>query len=459
MYVFSFDQAAVAVALPSMASSLHGLARLPFVVASFLIAVASSTVAWSRAGEEFGRRRVHVAALVAMCVASIGAATATTMWLLISWRFIQGLGVGGLIASSQAIIVDVAPIETRGRYLRLFGVTFGVALFTGPVLGGWLTQSISWRWIFVIDAALGAAALVAVLAALHVPLRRAPRRLDLGGALLLAVSIALITVSLARLAVGATGESIILGIAALLALGALVTVERLAAEPMFPRGLWRHRQPRLLAALAFIIGTGVLGVFCFVPYFLQGVRGRSPVGSALLMLAVVVGMIVTFNASRIIMFRTGRYKALIVAGMALESVALWTLSRVGAATPDAAVLVGLVMFGLGVGLVLQVLVVAMQAAAPSGQADAAAAGETVARMIGGAVGTVGLGAVLIRGYGPHYPTDLAGIERGHLASAFHQALGVGAAIALLGAIVGLAVREQRAETPENIGFSSDVTAA
>ena len=398
MFLFSLDQASVAVALPQLASQLHHVDRIGWVVAAYLLATAVAAPLWGRLGEVITRKGAYEASIAVFVLGSLLAALSSSFGWLVAARAVQGLGGGGLLVCAQAIVVEVVPLERRGRYLRLFGVIFGLAVLVGPLVGGVLTQRLSWRWIFLINVPLGIAALLAVHLLLHVPMRRARHHLDVSGCVSLVIAVSSMVSTITLLGAGDAWPGVGLLVSAATSVAAItvfVSHERRAPEPIVPRGVLADRAMVLLMVLAVVVGCCILGELALIPLYLQTVRGLSPTLSGIAILPLMAGMIVTFNLSRVIMFRTGRIKALPALGFLLVSTGSFALAMIDGSAPFGEVAAFLFTIGLGAGLVLQVLVLAIQVAAPPGLLGQATALESLSRALGAVIGVSVLNAVLI----------------------------------------------------------------
>ena len=442
MFLFSLDQSSVAVALPQIASQMHHLDLIGWVPAAYLLAAAVAAPLWSRLGEVITRKGAYEASIAVFVLGSLLAALSSSFSMLVAARAVQGLGGGGLIVCAQAILVEVIPLERRGRYLRLFGVIFGLAVLVGPLVGGVLTQSVSWRWIFLINVPLGIAALLTVQLLLHVPMRRARHRLDAGGCVSLVIAVSSMVLTITLLGAGDAWHAIgplVSAATSVVAIVVFVSHERRTPEPIVPRGVLADRAMVILMVLAVFVGFCILGEIALIPLYLQTVRGLSPALSGIEILPLMAGMFVTFNLSRVIMFRTGRIKALPVLGFLLFATGSFSLAMINGSAPFGEVAAFLFTMGLGVGLVLQVIVVAIQVAAPPGLHGQATSLESLLRALGGVLGVTVLNAVLIaRGFEPGSFTDGA-----------QSMFFVGASVAICGTIVALLVPDSRLRVGPN----------
>ncbi len=396
MFLAALDQTIVATALPTIAGDLKGLNHLSWVVTAYLIASTISLPLWGKFGDLYGRKNFFQLSIIIFLIGSMMSGLSHSMVELIACRAIQGVGAGGLMVGSQAIIGDVIPPRQRGRYMGYFGAVFGLSSVLGPLAGGWFTQHASWRWIFYINVPIGIVAMIAIAIVLHVPTNKVSHKIDWWGTTFLSAGVvALILFTTWGGTTYAWGSTMILSLgiggAALLVIFCLVELR--ASEPIIPLMLFRNRTFSAASAVGFVIGFTMFGAIVYLPLYLQIVHGASPTKSGLELLPLVGGMLVTFILSGQLVTRTGRYKAFPIAGSAVLAVGLAFLADLGPTTSFGIVAIDMVIVGLGLGLVMQVLVVAVQNSVPYSQLGTATATATFFRTIGGAFGVAVLGAV------------------------------------------------------------------
>ena len=398
MLLAALDSTIVSTALPTIVSELGGLAHLSWVVTAYLLAQTVVTPLYGKLGDLYGRKGVMQSAIVLVLAGSALCGSSQNMTQLIIYRAIQGLGGGGLMVTTQAIVGDIVPPRERGRYQGIFGAVFGVSSVAGPLLGGYFTTHLSWRWIFYVNLPLGALALVVLAFTLPGRAERIQRTIDYAGATLLAVALSAI-VLLADL--GGTvypwdsPVSIALVVSAVLATGLFIAAERRAREPVLPLRLFANRAFTVTSTVGFIVGFALFGSVTYMPVFLQVAKGATPTGSGMQMLPMMGGMLLTSISSGQIISRTGRYKIFPVVGTAVMTLGLFLLSRM---TPETSTLAEsgiLLIMGLGLGMVMQVLVIAVQNAVDYRDLGVATSGATLFRLIGGSVGTAVLGAIFV----------------------------------------------------------------
>jgi EmrB/QacA subfamily drug resistance transporter len=392
----ALDSTIVSTALPTIVGELGGLERLSWVVTAYLLAQTVVTPVYGKLGDLYGRKVVLQSAVVLFLVGSALCGASRSMEQLIAFRAVQGLGGGGLIVTAQAVVADIVSPRERGRYQGIFGAVFGLSSVAGPLIGGFFTTNVSWRWIFYVNLPLGLAALAVIAATLPQLSRRARRSIDYAGAALLAVTLAS-TVLLLDLA----GTSLPWGSPPILSLGSLAVlsfvgfllVERRAEEPVLPLRLFGNRTFALASAIGFIVGLALFGSVTYLPLFLQIVNGKSPTASGLLMVPMMAGMLFTSILSGQMISRRGRYKAFPIAGTGVMAVGLYLLSRMDAGTGLAGVSMNMLVLGLGLGMVMQVLVIAVQNSVDYADVGVGTSGTMLFRMIGGAIGTAVFGVL------------------------------------------------------------------
>ncbi|WP_268267501.1 MDR family MFS transporter [Streptomyces coriariae] len=396
MLISALDQTIVSTALPTIVSDLGGMSHLSWVVTAYLLASTAATPLWGKLGDQYGRKKLFQAAIVIFLIGSALCGLAQDMPQLIAFRALQGLGGGGLMVLSMAIVGDIVPPRDRGRYQGLFGAVFGATSVLGPLLGGLFVDRLSWRWVFYVNLPVGAVALVVIAAALRIPVRSQKHRIDYLGTLLIAsVATCLILVtSLGGRTWGWTSVPLI-GTAVLGAvlLGWFLTVERRAAEPVLPLKLFRIRTFALSSAISFVIGFAMFGAMTYLPTFLQVVQGVSPTMSGVHMLPMVLGLLLTSTLSGQVVSRSGRWKIFPVLGTAVTAAGLLLLHRLTEYSGNLEMSLYFFVFGFGLGLVMQVLVLIVQNAVSYEDLGVATSGVTFFRSIGSAFGVAVFGAV------------------------------------------------------------------
>ncbi len=407
----ALDQTIVATALPTIVSDLGGLNRLAWVTSAFLLAQTVVTPIYGKLGDLYGRKRILQSAIVLFLIGSALCGQAHSMTELIAFRALQGLGAGGLIVLIQAVIGDVVPPRERGRYQGLFGAVFGVASIAGPLLGGVIVEQVSWRWIFYVNLPVGVAALAVLSATLPATGRISRPSIDYLGAGLLAAAlsaIVLVTSLGGTTWAWGSGAVLVVGGLGVVLLGAFVVAERHAREPILPVVLLRERVFVVGASLSLVVGFALFGAVTFLPLYFQTVDAASPTGSGLRLVPMILGLLTTSILSGQLITRYGRYKPFPIIGTALMTIGLGLLSHLDVGTSTGTSSLFLLILGLGLGSTMQVLVLAVQNAVDYANLGAATSGVTLARGIGGSLGTAIFGTVFSTQLTSHLKGALTG---------------------------------------------------
>lgn len=411
MSLAALDQTIVSTALPTIVSDLGGLEHLSWVVTAYILAATAATPLWGKLGDQYGRKKLFQTAIVIFLIGSALCGMAQNMGQLIAFRAVQGLGGGGLMVLSMAIVGDLVPPRERGRYQGLFGAVFGTTSVLGPLLGGLFTEHLSWRWVFYVNLPVGAVALAVIAGVLRIPRRGERHVIDYLGTFLIA-SVAICLVLVASLG-GTTwdwGSPRIVGLAVLGAVlaAAFVAVERRAAEPVLPLKLFRVRTFALSAVISFVIGFAMFGAMTYLPTFLQVVHGATPTMSGVHMLPMVFGLLLSSTVSGQIVSRTGRWKVFPVAGTAVTTLGLLLLHQLDADSGGGEMAAYFLVFGLGLGLVMQVLVLIVQNAVSYQDLGVATSGATFFRSIGASFGVAVFGTIFAGRLGDKLTSALEG---------------------------------------------------
>ncbi|MFF3619688.1 MDR family MFS transporter [Streptomyces sp. NPDC002467] len=410
----ALDQTIVGTALPTIVADLGGAAHMSWVVTSYLLAETVATVLVGKFGDLFGRKLIFQISAIVFITGSFLCGLASNMTLLIVWRGVQGVGAGGLMVTSMALIADVVPLRERGKYQGAIGAVFGVATVIGPLLGGFFTDHLSWRWAFYVNVPI--AILVVIAAARTIPTMRAAGRpvIDyLGIALVTAGASALIlATSLGGNELAWSSPTIIgLFVGGVVALVLFCLVEARAAEPMLPMRLFRNPVFAVCSVLSFVVGFAMLGAMTFLPTYLQYVDGDSATVSGVRTLPLVIGLLICSVFSGNVTGKTGRYRIFPIVGSAVMALGLYLLSLMGPGTD--AWLESLYMFvlGAGIGLCMQVLTIAVQNTVDYADLGTATSGVTFFRTLGSSFGTAVFGTIYANSLEPALVAGVAEAAR------------------------------------------------
>ncbi|MFI6522024.1 MFS transporter [Spirillospora sp. NPDC050679] len=389
----------VGTALPTIVGDLGGQDQLSWVASASLLTMTASTPLWGKLSDVFGRKLMFQSALLLFVVASIGAGLSQNMGELIAARAVQGLGVGGLSALAQVILGDVVPPRERGRYSGYMGAVFGVATVAGPLLGGFIVDAdgLGWRWCFYVCIPLAIVAFLVIQKVLKLPKVKRDTRIDVFGAFTITGSATLLMLALSlggkefdwnsAWTYGLVGGAVVL-------LGLSVVAERVAAEPILPPRLFRNRTFVLTSVGSLCMGIAMFGGMIYLPQYLQIVKGMSPTASGLMTLPMVAAMFVTSTVSGQLVTRTGRWKVYPVVGLLCVAVSMFLLSQLHVDSSKLVIGADVAVLGFGLGLTLQIMILAAQNAADLKDLAATTSGVSFFRNLGGAMGVAAFGAIL-----------------------------------------------------------------
>ncbi|MGW7417633.1 MFS transporter [Streptomyces sp. NPDC054863] len=392
----ALEQMIVATALPKIVGDLQGLDRMSWAITAYLLTSTIGLPVYGKLGDLFGRKGVFLFAIVVFIIGSALAGWSRTMDQLIAFRALQGAGAGGLMIGVQAIIADIVPPRQRGRFMGLVGAAFGLASVAGPLLGGFFTDHASWRWCFYINVPFGLVTLAVVAVVLKLPKPTARPRLDIMGAILLAAaSTCLVLLTswggteyewdsrvILGLAAGAAGTSLL-----------FVVVEYYAVEPIIPLRLFRDSIFNITGLVGAVVGIALFGAASYLPTFLQMVDGATATESGLLMLPMMGGVVIASIVSGQLISKTGHYRIYPIVGSALSAAGMWLLSRLETDTSQLQYSLWMALLGTGIGLIMPVLVLAVQNSVPPGDLGTATSANTYFRQMGGSIGAAIFGTL------------------------------------------------------------------
>jgi len=396
LFLSALDQNVVSTALPTIVGDLGGATHLSWVVTAYLLTSTVSVPLWGKLGDLYGRKRFFQAAILIFLLGSVLAGLSNSMGELIASRAVQGLGGGGLLVGAQAIIGDIVAPRDRGRYVGLFAIVFGVATVLGPLIGGLFVEYWNWRWVFFINLPVGILALAITTVVLPGGLRKVSHTIDYLGISLLSAGVSALVVltSLGGSSFPWSSPwSFGLGAFSAVMLLAFVAVERQAREPVFPLHLFTNRAFAFSSGLGFVVGLTMFGTLVFMPLFLQIVMQVSPTQSGFRLIWLMGGYFLTSMFAGQVLARGWRYRPFPIVGTALMTLGLFLMSLIGVDTPAWQMDLYMVVFGVGLGAVMQVLILVVQNSVPYEDLGVATSGATFFRSIGGSFGTAVFGAI------------------------------------------------------------------
>jgi EmrB/QacA subfamily drug resistance transporter len=416
MLLAALDQTIVSTALPRIAQELNGLNHISWVATSYLLTSAVVTPLYGKISDLFGRKKIFLVAISIFLIGSILCGFSQNMGQLIVFRGIQGVGGGGLFALIFAIIGDIIPPRQRGRYQGYFGAVFGVSSVVGPLLGGFFTDHLSWRWVFYINIPIGLFSMFIIARYLHLPVHRTEHKIDFAGAGLLAtaiVSLLLVTVWGGNQYAWVSPEILSLGALSILSTALFIRQEQRAAEPILPLRLFRNDIFTVSSLLALVSGLVMFAAILYLPVYQQLVRGYSATKSGLLMLPLVIGLFAGNIGSGRIISQTGKYRKFPLAGTLIITLGLWLFSHIGLTTNQWLLSVWMLVLGLGIGLFMQVTTLAVQNTVERRDMGTATSTIVFFRNMGSSFGAAIFGTVLTSRLA-HYLQQTLGPSASHI---------------------------------------------
>ncbi len=410
MLLASLNQTIVATALPTVVADLGGAGHQAWVVTSYLLASTVVTAVVGKVGDIFGRKVVYQAAVLCFLVGSVLSGLSGSMVMLVAARALQGIGGGAIMVTSSALIAEVIPLRDRGRYQGALGAVFGVTTVAGPLLGGFVTDHLGWRWAFWLSIPVGLVVLVVAAATIPALTSRPSRPvIDYAGIVWVGIGASGLTLATSLGGELAWTSPTIIGlvVGSILALAMFVRAETKAAEPILPMRLFRNPVFTMCCVLSLVVGFAMLGALTFMPTFMQFVDGVSPSESGLRTMPMVLGLLITSTVSGSLVGRTGRYKIYPVAGTAIMLVGFVLLSRMNAATPIPLQSLYLLILGAGIGMCMQVLVLIVQNTSDFSDLGVATSGVTFFRTIGSSFGAAIFGSLFAGFLSDRLPGALA----------------------------------------------------
>jgi EmrB/QacA subfamily drug resistance transporter len=399
MLLASLDQMIFSTALPTIVGELHGVNHMLWVTTAYILASTIMLPIYGKLGDLVGRKSLFIGAIAVFILGSVIGGLSPDMAWLIGGRAVQGLGGGGLMILAQAIIADVVPARERGRYMGIMGGVFALSSVAGPLLGGWYTEGIGWRWAFWMNVPLGILAITSAMFFLHLP--KGPRNrapMDVAGMALLAIAstgLVLTTTWGGTTYEWGSGTIIGLVVVTIVAVVAFVVVERRAAEPIMAPHLFSDRNFNLTTVAGLITGIAMFGALAYLPTYLQMATGANATKAGFLMIPMLAGLLVTSIVSGLLVSRTGRYKWLPITGTLMVALSLVLLSTMTPSLPVWVLCSYLAIMGIGLGMSMQILILIVQNSFPNSEVGTATASNNYFRQIGASLGSAVVGSLFV----------------------------------------------------------------
>jgi EmrB/QacA subfamily drug resistance transporter len=396
IFLGAMESTVVATAMPTVVGSLGGIEIYSWVFSGFLLTSTVTMPLWGRLSDLYGRRPTYLTGLVVFLVGSALSGAARSMTALIAFRMLQGLGAGALMPIGMTIVADQFGLERRARMQGYFSSVWGLASIVGPLAGGLLSDHVSWRWVFYINLPFGAVAIALVAGALRDQPRSRRPVIDYAGLVLFAAGVSSLLIGLVQ--AGRIGEWIALPVllplvVAAVALGAFLAVERRAPEPIVPLRLFTNRMVVAAVVTGFLAGMAMFGAISFVPLFMQSVAGASATAAGWVLTPFILGWIALSVTSARLVLRTG-YRVLVITGMVCLMVAFMLFTRWGPGLTLAVAMRDVVLAGVGMGMTMVPMLIAVQSAVPRGDLGATTSVTQFFRTVGGAIGLSLMGTIM-----------------------------------------------------------------
>lgn len=396
MMLSSLDQTIVSTAMPTIVGQLGGVEHQMWITTAYLLATTIVMPIYGKFGDVLGRRNLFLLAIALFTLASVGCAFAGDFWTFVIFRAMQGLGGGGLMILSQAIIADIVPASERGKYMGPMGAVFGISAVAGPLLGGYFVDHLTWQWAFYINIPIGIIAFFIGVFALQLPTHKATKRIDWLGVLFLSAAttcLIMFTDFGGNANHGWDAVSTWMwGAGLVIAVAIFVFVESRAEDPIIPLSLFRNKLFIITAAIGFTLGIAMFAALGFMPTFLQMASGTSAAESGLLMIPMMAGLMLTSIVSGLWVAKSGKYKMYPIIGIILAIAALFAMTTLSAETPIWLICAYLALFGAGLGFVMQIIVLVAQNSVPADTVGTATSTNNYFREVGASLGTAVFGA-------------------------------------------------------------------
>jgi EmrB/QacA subfamily drug resistance transporter len=406
------DQLVVSTALPRIVGDLGGLNHLSWVVTAYVLASTITTPLYGKLGDLYGRKRLLIAAIVIFLIGSALSGQAHSMDQLIAFRALQGLGAGGLMVGAIATIGDLVSPRERGQYMGYMMAAMMIAMIAGPLVGGYITDSLSWRWIFYINMPVGGAALLYIIGTLHLKRNKIAHKIDYLGAAVLSIAataIVLVTTWGGTQYAWGSGIIVFLIVLAVVSVATFIWVEFHASEPILPMHVFKNRNFSLSSGMSFLLGLAMFGAMTFLPLYQQTVQHASPTVSGLLLIPMMVGATVTSLLAGQITVRTGKYKALPIVGSAIMTIGMLLLATLGPTTSRLVSMGFFVIFGVGMGFLMQITTLIVQNSVEARDMGVASSSRSFFQQIGGSIGVSVFGVVFFRALNSSLSHKLPGV--------------------------------------------------